>query len=53
MNTARRMRLAEYVERWDIKTLRRFSWENVKKREYLENVEGIWANVIKMECREI
>jgi len=47
MNIARRMRLAEYLARWEVETCRTFWWG------YLENLCGTWANVIKMDCKEI
>jgi hypothetical protein len=53
MNIERRMRLAECLARWEAETCRRFWWENLKNREYLGNVRGTWANVIKMDCKEI
>jgi hypothetical protein len=52
MIIARRMRLEEYLARWEVEKRRRFWWENLKKIEYLGNVCGKWANVIKMDCKE-
>lgn len=39
--------------RWEVGTRRSFGWENLNKREYLENLCGTWTTVIKMDCKEI